>query len=122
MIKTVVLFNILPTFLLAFFNLKIYHVVKERMKNFENLNRRKKRDVTTSKVLCTIVLVCITCHFLKTCLNIFDLVITIAMKDPNTKMAIDRSNIMGNLSITSNFLIILNCSSNFFVYVLHDKK
>ena len=122
MIKTVVLFNILPTFLLAFFNLKIYHVVKERMKNFENLNRRKKRDVTTSKVLCTIVLVCITCHFLKTCLNIFDLVITIAMKDPNTKMAIDRSNIMVNLSITSNFLIILNCSSNFFVYVLHDKK
>ena len=122
MMKTVILFNILPMFLLAFFNLKINHVVQERMKNFENLNRRKRRDVTTSKVLCTIVLVCISCHFLKTCLNIFQFVITIAVKDPHTKMAIDKSNVMGNLSIISNFLIILNSSSNFFVYVLHDKK
>ena len=122
MMKTVILFNILPMFLLAFFNLKINHVVQERMKNFENLNRRKKRDVTTSKVLCTIVLVCITCHFLKTSLNLFDLVMTIVVQNPHTKMAIDKSHIMGNLSITSNFLIILNSCSNFFVYVLHDKK
>ena len=122
MIKTVALFNILPMFLLTFFNLKIYNVVQERMKNFENLNRRKRRDVTTSKVLCAIVLVCITCHFLKTCLNLFDLVMTIVVKNPQTKIAIDRSDLKGNLSITSNFLIILNSSSNFFVYVLHDKK
>ena len=122
MIKTVVLFNILPMFLLTFFNLKIYNVVQDRMKNFENLNRRKKRDVTTSKVLCAIVFVCLTCQALKTCLNLFDLVMTMVVKNPHTKMVIDKSNIMANLSITSNFLIILNSSSNFFVYVLHDKK
>ena len=122
MIKTVILFNILPMFFLTFFNWKIYNVVQDKMRNSENLNRRKKRDMKTSKVLCTIVFFCITCHILKTGLNVFELVKTVVVKNPETMMAIDTGIIMGNLSITSNFLIILNSSSNFFVYVLQDKK
>ena len=122
MIKTVVLFNLLPMFFLAFFNWKIYNVVQEKMRNSENLNRRKKRDMKTSKVLCSIVLICVTCHFLKTGLNVFDLVMTIVVKSPQTLLAITSGRIMGNLSIISNFLIILSSSSNFFVYVLQDEK
>ena len=122
MIKTVVLFNILPTFFLAFFNWKIYNVVQEKMRNSENLNQRKKRDMRTSKVICSIVLICVTCHALKTGLNVFDLVMTIVVQNPQTLLALNNGRIMGNLSIISNFFIVLNSTSNFFVYVLQDEK
>ena len=36
----------------------------------------QKRDMTASTVLLTIVLICLLCHSLKTCLNIVELVIS----------------------------------------------
>ena len=120
--KVVIFFNLLPIAMLFFFNLKIYKVIKERMKAFSNLNERKKRDVITSKVLCIIVVICILCNSLRTVLNLLEMFASCLVSDKDIKRTLDDNSLVQSLSVASNALIIINSSSNFFVYFFYDKK
>lgn len=120
--KVVIFFNLLPIAMLFFFNLKIYKVIKERMKAFSNLNERKKRDVITSKVLCIIVVICILCNSLRTVLNLLEMFASCLVSNKDIKRTLDDNSLVQSLSVASNALIIINSSSNFFVYFFYDKK
>ena len=122
MMKVVIFFNLLPIAMLFFFNLKIYKVIKERMKAFSNLNERKKRDVITSKVLCIIVVICILCNSLRTVLNLLEMFASCLVSNKDIKRTLDDNSLVQSLSVASNALIIINSSSNFFVYFFYDKK
>ena len=76
--------------------------------------------MTASNVLLTIVLICLLCHSLKTCLNIVELLISFQGKDIKTFM--EASITMNMLTVISNLLIIMSSSSNFFVYLCKDHK
>ena len=73
-----------------------------------------------SNVLLTVVIICVSCHALKTCLNIVELIISFRGKDLHDELK--NSTTMNILSVVSNFLIIVNSSSNFFVYLVKDPK
>ena len=76
--------------------------------------------MTASNVLLTIVVICVSCHFLKTCLNVVELIICFTGEDLYNSL---KSSVTINiLSVISNFLIIINSCSNFFVYLVKDPK
>lgn len=76
--------------------------------------------MTASNVLLTIVVICVSCHFLKTCLNVVELIICFTGNDLYNSL---KSSVTINiLSVVSNFLIIINSCSNFFVYLVKDPK
>ena len=58
----------------------------------------------------------------RTTLNGARLLISLLVKEQDIKMTIETGNIIENLSLISNFLMIINSSSNFFVYVFTDDK
>ena len=76
--------------------------------------------MTASNVLVTIVLICVLCHSIKMCLNLAELVMSFQGKDIYNSFS--NNTIFNNLSILSNFLIIINSSANFFVYICKDPK
>ena len=76
--------------------------------------------MTASRVLVTIVVICVLCHSIKISLNFAELVISFQGKDIYDSL--NNNTIFNNLSILSNFLIIINSSANFFVYICKDPK
>jgi len=120
MVSSVVFLNIIPFICLIFINKQIYSVIQQKIKILETLNKRKRRDITVSLVLVFIVVIFLICNSLKTCLNLYELSIT--MKGKELKDELDKDKIFRALSILSNVLIVFNSSINFLIYLFKDPK
>ena len=88
-----------------------------------------------SLVLVFIVVIFLLCNSLKTCLNLYELSMTLKGKNyfenlyrtqynvgKELKEELDNDWIFNDLSILSNVLIVFNSSINFLIYLFQDPK